>query len=55
MRISEIFGLGNGAEEWCRDQRDQAKRAGADISEMDCAVDGTHYPDSRSPNAANWD
>lgn len=55
MRISDIFG-GNrsGDEDWCRTLRDGAERAGADISEMDCSVGDTHYPDSRSPNAARW-
>ena len=55
MRISAIFGLGSPGEDWCRDTRDELAAAGGDISEMDCAVDGVHYPDSRSPNAVPWD
>ena len=54
MRISDIFGLGDPGADWCREQRDAAQRAGAEIDEMDCSVGDTHYSDPRSPNAARW-
>jgi hypothetical protein len=59
MRVSDIFGGGNvnasPGSDWCKAQRDGTEAAGGDISEMDCSVDGVHYPDPRSPNAATWD
>lgn len=44
MRIARIFGMDGPDENWCREQRD----------EMDWSVDGAHYADPRSPNAARW-
>lgn len=55
MRVSDIFGGDSPGSDWCRQQRDETVQAGGDISEMDCSVDGLHYSDPRSPNAARWD